>query len=249
MTDLEESLDRAFKKRIRIAVENERQEHSSSWIFWGNQNDFYFGAKSAAAAIKISLHSNGLGYVGYDKKYFNETRGSGFELPQKSVTEWKLPTPSPKGAVQVASLFLPADFCNKLANADSRLKKTLVLQVAPKHAAEIMIFYSREGIETLEGKFLQIGHPLFAVGLENGLLVSMVARLSPFDPNVLPSTEQMSRSRMVPLVHPDEIDQSSTFNGMFWNKPDDGGVLQIVDIGGISIQRNQPPASGQISEE
>jgi hypothetical protein len=147
MDDLKTKLDRAFKKRIRIAVENERQEHSSSWIFWGNKNDFYFGAKSTAAAIKVSLHANGIGYVGYDNKYFNDRRNKGFELPQKSVTEWKMPQPNAKGAVQVASLFLPADYCNKLVNPENRLKSTLVFQVAPQHAAEIMIFRSQEKME------------------------------------------------------------------------------------------------------
>jgi len=80
-----------------------------TWMFWGNNNDFYFGAKSITGALKVSLHENGRGYVGYDKSYFERKLAEGIAFPKKATHEWALPKPAPLGAVHAATLMLPAD--------------------------------------------------------------------------------------------------------------------------------------------
>ena len=71
--DLEQRLQKAFSKRVRLAAENPAGNFSSVWMFWGNQSDFYFGSKSLLGSFKVSLHENGIGYVAYHKPCFLDT--------------------------------------------------------------------------------------------------------------------------------------------------------------------------------
>ena len=43
--EFERRLDKAFSDRIRLVAENPHGQFSSAWMFWGNNSDFYFGAK------------------------------------------------------------------------------------------------------------------------------------------------------------------------------------------------------------
>jgi hypothetical protein len=232
---LEHRLQQAFSKRIRLAAENSAGRLSSVWMFWSNRNDFYFGAKSLSDSFKVSLHENGIGYVAYHKSYLLEKRAQGIDLPNKTVLEWKLPVPAHQGAVHAASVILPSNYCRSGPLSDKDRSKTLVFEVEDNCATEIGVFLSKETHETLEAKFLPIGHPIFMINLENGLRVSIVARSREFDPAVLPSNAQVQSAKSTSLVRPDQPAEHADLNAMLWNDPGDGGALQVIDIGGVRV--------------
>jgi hypothetical protein len=232
--DVERKLDKAFSKRIRLVAENSHAQFSSAWMFWGNNSDFYFGAKIISDVLKVSLHENGRGYVAYHKPYFMKKRAEGITIPAKTVLEWALPKSGPLGAAHAASLILPADYCRaaSLSDSDSSSKNTLVLGVEDGCCAEIGVFISHEHPVTLEAKFMAIGKPMFVITLENKMHVWLVARAQSFDPASLPSDEQTARGRAL-LLEPEGTPDNDNLNAMLWNNPGDGGALQVIDVGGV----------------
>jgi hypothetical protein len=184
--EFERRLDKAISKRLRLVAENPHGQFSSTWMFWGNNNDFYFGAKSISGALKVSLHENGRGYVGYDKTYFVRKLAEGIAIPAKTTHEWALPKPGPLGAVRAATLMLPADYCRAPPLSDSSRKNTFVLGIEDGSCAEIGVFLSLEHPKTLEARLAVIGKPMFAITLDNEMHVSLVARSQPFDRASLP---------------------------------------------------------------
>ncbi|MEH2505608.1 hypothetical protein V1290_004419 [Bradyrhizobium sp. AZCC 1578] len=240
--EFERRLDRAFSKRVRIVAENPRGKLSACWIFWGHKSDFYFGAKGISNAIKVSLHENGRGYVGYDKQYFERKRGEGIAIPAKTAFEWALPVPGLLGAAHAASLILPADYCHGASLSDSARKKTLVLGIEDGSCAEIGVFLSREHPATLESKLKKIGRPMFAVTLDNGMHTSLVVRSRPFDSASLPSDEQTARARSQMLTT-EPVSENETLNAILWDAPEDGGAIRVIDVGGVRWKkRPTPPA-------
>lgn len=215
----EHRLQQAFPKRIRLTAANSAGRLSSVWMFWGNRNDFYFGAKSLLGSFKVSLHENGIGYVAYHKSYLFDKRAQGIDLPNKKVLDWKLPVPAQQGAGHAASLILPSNYYRSGPLSDKAQSKTLVFEVEDNCAAEIGVFLSRETHETLEAKLLPIGYPIFTINLENGLRVSIVARSREFDPAVLPSNAQLQSAKSTPLVRPDQLAEHADLNAMIWNDP------------------------------
>lgn len=230
LDEFELKIDKAFSKRIRLVAENSRAQFSSAWMFWGNKSDFYFGAKSILGALKVSLHENGRGYVGYHKPYFMKKRAEGIAIPAKTALEWALPQPGPLGAVHAASLILPADYCRAASLSDSARKNTLLLGIEDGCCAEIGVFISHEHPSTLEAKLIELGRPMFVITLDNKIHVSLVARSRSFDRASLPSDEQTARTGALLL---DGTPDSDNLNATLWNDPGDGGALQIIDVGGV----------------
>jgi hypothetical protein len=237
--ELEKRIDGSFaKNRARIAVESPSGKLSSRWLFWAKRSDFYFGAKSAAGALKVSLHENGRGYLGFHKPYWLSKKENGVDIPSKTLTEWALPNPAATGAVHVASVVLPADFCMSEPLAESEKKKTWVLAIEKGCAAEVCIFLSNEDQHTLEPKLENIGSPLVMFTLDNQLKVSIVVRSRAFDPSILPTNEQFQRAKRVQLAKSEDLPFDRTLNAMFWKDPKDGGAIEVVDVGGIRIRPN-----------
>lgn len=234
MTNLE-ALDRHFRKRIRIVAENPQGKYSSTWMLWGNNDDFYFGSKTLLESFKVSLHKNGRGYVAYEKRYYKEDKIVGTSFPSRTLTEWALPKPEIAGAVQLAVIRLPADFCTGEATPDVRKKKALVLGVEKGCAAENGVFASVQEMQSLEEGFQRIGRPLFAVKLENGITVSIVVRSAAFDPSVLPTSEQLNTSKKVEITEYKSLEHRENLNMLIWNKPGDGEALQVIDVGGLKV--------------
>jgi hypothetical protein len=244
LEEFERRLDKAFFKRIRLVAENSHAQFSSTWMFWGNNSDFYFGAKSISGALKVSLHENGRGYVGYHKPYFMKKCAEGIAIPAKTVLEWALPKSGLLGAAHAASLILPADYCRAASLSDSSRKNTLVLGVEDGCCAEIGVFISHEHPVTLEAKLMALGKPMFVITLENKMYVSLVARSRSFDRASLPSDEQAARGRAL-LLEMEGTPDNDNLNAMLWNNPGDGGALQVIDVGGVRWN-NRPtcPADG-----
>ena len=218
-------------------AENAKGRFSSRWIFWPNRNDYYFGAKSVSGALKVSFHENGVGYLAFAKPYLEARRAEGIVLADKTILQWKLPIPRMVGAVHAASLILPADFCHNEALTQDEKTKTLVLGIEDGCAAEIGLFLSLEGQVLLESKFEAIGRPLVMSTLENGFNVSIVVRSRTFNRADLPTTEQINRAHTTVLQKEELIKNADNLNTMLWNDPGDGGTLQVLDVGGVRIER------------
>lgn len=212
-------------------------------MFWGKKSDFYFGSKSLAAEFKVSLHANGRGYVGYHKPYFENKRAEGINIPSKTALEWKLPAPGRSGAVHVASLLLPSDYCRSSPPSDRAKSRTLVLGLEDGCASEIGLFYSKEDQSSLEKQLRSIGMPLVMVTLENGLRVAIVVRSVPFDPSVLPTGEQLLRSKGLLLQQSRDVPDNDNLNAMIWNEPAAGEALKVIDVGGVRWKNNSKVSS------
>lgn len=226
-------INQVFSKRLRVVAENPQGRFSSTWIFWSNKSDFYFSAKSTSGSLKISLHKNGRGYVGFHRPYFEKKIAEGINIPSKTRFEWELPKPKEFGVVHAASILLPADYCRSSLSEDAS-KKTLALGIEDNCTAEIGVFLSYEGKETLEEKFKNIGNPIAMVTLDNLINVSIVVRSGPFDPAILPTPEQYSNGRMF-LLQTASVIEEHNLNAIMFNEPKDGEALQVVDIGGLSL--------------
>ncbi|MBR1298541.1 hypothetical protein [Bradyrhizobium sp. AUGA SZCCT0042] len=235
--EFERRLDKAISKRIRLVAENPHGQFSSTWMFWGNRNDFYFAAKSISGALKVSLHENGRGYVGYSKPYFVRKLAEGIAIPAKTTHEWALPKPGPVGAVHAASLKLPANYCRAAPLSDSARKNTFVLGIDDGSCVDIGVFLSHEHPKTLEAKLEVIGKPMFVVTLDNNMHISLVARSQPFDPtSTLPPEEAVARGKSL-LLNANPPPDTDDLNAMLWNDPGDGGTLQVTDVGGVRLKR------------
>jgi hypothetical protein len=119
-----------------------------------------------------------------------------------------------------------------------REAEDLGLGVEDGCAAEIGLFLSYEGQATLASRFDAIGSPLVMSTLENGLKVSIVVRSRTFNLADLPTTEQINRAHTTILQKEDHIKNTDNLNAMIWNNPDDGGALQVIDVGGVKIEKN-----------
>ena len=238
-TEREKKLDRLFARRIRLVAENSKGHFSSTWMFWGHRSDFYFGSKNLLSSLKVSLHENGIWYVSYDKEHFQSKKRLGIMIPSRTVHEWALPVSGTIGAVHVASLFLPSDYCHSEPLSERAKSNTLVLGLEDGSTAEIGVFFSYEEQLALEQKFLQFGKPIVIATLDNKLRVSIVVRSRRFDPSVLPSDEQLRYSKLILLHQPGEIAGTNNLNAMLWNDPSDGEVLHVVDVGGVRLKNSE----------
>jgi hypothetical protein len=233
----EADLERNFRKLVRIVGENQLGRYSSIWSFKGGNDGFYFGARSIFNRFKVSLHANNhRGYIAQSKSFKD-----GIVRPRQGLLEWALPSPGLLGAVQAASIKLPANFMFDAEPPYVRQRKTLVFGIQPECALEVGIFLSNEGKDTLEEKFCRMGHPLFQVTISGWLNVSIVVRSVDFDASCLPNQEQMDAARYTPID--DQLSETSNLGMICFNKPGDGETIQLIDIGGVSMRRSEPENS------
>jgi hypothetical protein len=233
---------RLNRTNFRFAVGSDEVGYSSPWTAFGTGNEYYIGARRAMGSSKISLHQSGIGRVALTEKHFNALRGDGLiQPPGRALVKWKRsPTPD-IGAVHVASIIFPTEFL-KLPEPQATQKKPLIIfGAAPlEKAVEIGFFYSREDPATLEPKLLQIGRPIVCTTLDNGEMITVVAREADFDRAVLPSQDKLDKSPgniLSKHVHAIESEMTN-LTGMFWNAPGDGKTLMLIEVGGISLRRN-----------
>jgi hypothetical protein len=236
-TNLIKEWEAAFRKRVRIVAQNSKGKFSSTWMFWGNRSDYYFGPKAALPALKISLHKNGVGYLAFEKAYHVALKEEAIELPRTSV-QWKLPDADGR-AVQVAAILLPAKFFSSPASS-IETKKTVVLGASDEGAAEISLFYCRDYNDGIDAELRLYGQTMFVTHLDDGRSFVIVAREVSYDPAIIPTTERTNAAKSTLLdknVLAGSQENYQNLNAMFWDEPKDGGVLRIVDIGGVKFQR------------
>jgi hypothetical protein len=240
---VEDFIRRLNRTNFRFAVGSNEAGYSSPWTAFGSGNEYYIGARHALGSSKISLHQSGVCRVALTEKHFDALPGEGLVQPSdRAIVKWKRqPTPE-IGAVQVASIIFPTEFL-KLPEPQGTAKKPLIIfRAAPQgKAVEIGFFYSREEPATLEPKLLKIGRPVVCTKLKNAETITVVAREADFDRTVLPSQTQMDKSSgniLSKEVHAIKTEMKN-LTGMFWNAPVDGGSLMMIEVGGMSLRRNE----------
>jgi hypothetical protein len=163
----------------------------------------------------------------------------------RAFIKWRrAPTPE-HGGVHVASLIFPINYLHLDAAVGSSKKPLFQFEAPhdPTQAVEFGFVYSREPIDVLEQKLMKIGKPLFRTGLDNGESVSVVVRLTDFDPAVLPSQDKLNNGGLrvlSPENMPEPGGERSNLTAALWNKPEDGGTLQVIEVGGVTMRRNKP---------
>jgi hypothetical protein len=243
LDQVETFIQRLNRTNFRFAVGSAEAGHSATWTAFGTGSEYYIGARHAMGSSKISLHQSGTCRVALTEKHFNALPGNGLtQPPDRALVKWKrAPTPD-IGAAHVASIIFPIEFL-KLPEPQGTQKKPLIIfgAASPDKAVEIGFFYSREAPTTLEPKLLQIGHPIVCTTLDNGEMITVVAKEADCDRAVLPSQETLDRSPMNILSKDVQAieDQQKNLTGMFWNNPGDAGSLMMIEVGGLSLRRNQ----------
>ena len=228
-------------------VANGPRGHSTVWSAIGQDDDYYVGSRSNMGTMKISLHAlGGKNYrvcrLALDKAYFEKLRSLGLALPaDRAFVKWKQPPAPDIGATPAVILVFPTDYMT-LNTPPSNYKKPLVTFQCnnPGMAVEVGFFYSREPASILEPKLLEIGKPIFRTELSTGESVSLVMREAPFDPTVIPHSEQFN---MTPgyVLDPD-FPVGVTMQDLtaaLWNAPKDGEPLRIIEISGLTVTRNR----------
>jgi hypothetical protein len=233
---------RLNRTNFRFAVGSDEAGHSSPWTAFGTGNEYYIGARHAMGSSKISLHQSGICRVALTETHYNALPGDGLsQPPDRALVKWKRPPTPHIGGAHVASIIFPTEFL-KLPEPQGTPKKPLIIfGAAPSgKAVEIGFFYSREAPATLESKLLQIGHPIVCTTLDNGEMITVVARETDFDRTTLPSQDKLDNSPgriLSKRVHAIESEMTN-LTGMFWNTPGDGGSLVLIEVGGMSLRRN-----------
>ena len=234
---------RLERTNFRFAVGSAEAGHSSMWTAFGTGNEYYIGARHVMGSSKISLHQSGICRVALTEKHFSALLSDGLTQPRdRALIKWKRPPTPDIGAAHVASIIFPTEFL-KLPEPQGIPKKPLIIFGAapPGKAVEIGFFYSREDPATLEPKLLQIGHPIVCTTLDNGEMITVVAREADFDRAVLPSQDKLDKSSS--NIHSKDVhaikDELKNLTGMFWNDPGDVGSLMIIEVGGMSLRRNE----------
>jgi len=240
LPSVEEFFSRVERANFRFAVGSPEFGHSATWTAFGSGSEYYIGARNVMGLTKISLHSSGICRVALTDTQFKALAEQGLvQPPDRAFVKWnRKPTPI-IGAHHVVTVVFPTDYL-KLPKPQGTVKKPLLIfDAAPAgKAVEVGFFYSREEQWTLEAKFSRIGKAVICTTLDNGDTVSLVTRITDFDRSVLPSQDQMDRARSTMLTKElHNIDDEHT--GMFWNKPDDGGTLMLIEVGGITLRRKE----------
>jgi hypothetical protein len=111
--------------------------------------------------------------------------------------------------------------------------------------AELGVFYSRMPPDEVEKTLLRDGKPIGYFTLSGGENVFVAARLAPFLPPTLPDGKPLLGSshhiNPAALSAPnrmalEELARTANPAAVLFNKPADGSVLVLTEIGGIALQ-------------
>lgn len=233
-----------FERRIsrdnfRFAVSNANGLHSTAWAAWHNGNDYYLGARSFLGSMKISLHASGICRVALTERYARSLNVSGMDGPKdRAYVKWRRGIPSENSAICAVSLIFPTAYFQRPEQKGTSKKPMLIVQgSSAAEAIEVGCFYAKGTDERLENAFRKIAVPLLKTGLPSGEAVWIAARETAFDPRLLPNIEQIP-SRMNsfdPAGARTAAAKGTPLTGMFWNAPEDGKALQLMELSGIVL--------------
>jgi hypothetical protein len=96
-------------------------------------------------------------------------------------------------------------------------------------------------MKAFEKKLSKFGLPLVRTDLDNGESVSVAVRATAFDSATLPSQEKLNNAGLKALSLkglPERGAERSNLTAVLFNKPVDGGSLQLIEVGGVTLRKN-----------
>jgi hypothetical protein len=237
-----EDLERSFKDGIRFAFVKPGERHSSVWAAWARKSDYYIGARSFLGSTKISLHGSGICRLALNEQHFATLVKQGLAPSEdRPFVKWqRAPTPQ-VGAKLAVVLVFPTNYMTLDAPVLPHRKLLLFEAAPPGRAMEVGFFYSREPAATLEQTFLKIGKPLLWTHLDNGESVWIVVREAPFDPAVLPSTDQFNAApgHLLDPDFPIGVEHKN-LTAILWSSTQKSGEpFRVIEISGLSMTRHE----------
>jgi hypothetical protein len=228
-----------IKDKLRFAVGKTSDGHSGVWSAFNGKNEFYLGARGMFNNTKVTLHKSGFCRFALTETGADSVDPRALPAPNDRVfVRWKRPPAPAQGAHLAVSVCFPTDYLRMPPPKGSAKKPILIFEAAPpRKAVQCGFFFSREGASTLESKFLEIGKPIFSWDLPNGESVWLVATEADFDASVLPEASSSLRALdPADLLAPGT--ERKNLTAVFWNAPQDGDPLQMIEIGGVTVRGN-----------
>jgi hypothetical protein len=237
-----EDLERSFKDKFRFAFVKPGERYSSVWSAWARprKSDYYIGARGFLGNTKISLHGSRICRLALTEQHFATLVKQGLtQSEDRPFVKWKREPTPPVGAKLAVILIFPTNYMTLDAPVLPPRKVLLLNAAPPGRAMEVGFFYSREPVATLEPKFLETGTPVFWNHLDNGESVWIVMREAPFDPAVLPSTDQFNAApgQLLDPDFPIGVEHKN-LTAMLWSTPKSGEPLHGIEISGLSMTRH-----------
>ena len=242
------NFEKAYARgQFRFAVGSPETGYSAPWLAFPNNNDFYIGSRCFLGSLKISLHASGINRVALTEGHMVRMREQGLALPQdRAFVKWKRPAVPEVGAVPIVVLTFPTNFLRSPEPPGTARKPLVTFASAPPgKAVQVGFFLSRETPINLEPKLLTIGYPLLRTEFDDGSSISIVAREADFDDKVLPASDRL-RGNLKPLDREGQVAPGSTrkdLTMMIWNAPKDGEHLDVIEVGGVTLENNTEVAA------
>jgi hypothetical protein len=138
------------------------------------------------------------------------------------------------------ALTFPTDYMTLEAPVGTSKKPLCVFQAADTGmAVQLGFFFSSEPPASLGPQLLAIGKPICRADVGNGESVSIVVRTRTFNHGEIPSATTQSFQVLDPNF-PIGVQQQN-LAAILWRISDDGGALEIVEVGGVSVTRLREP--------
>jgi len=108
------------------------------------------------------------------------------------------------------------------------------LPMAPKgQAVEVSLFFHYLRADVVEEELLKYGYtPIFYMTLNSGEVVSVAARQTPFDRNILPKPGTYSGSKLSDI----KVEDSKFLHATLISDPKDGEPIVLCEVNGFEIK-------------
>lgn len=237
--EISDWVDEAIRKKIRIVAYNADEKYSDPWIFWGKKADFYVAPERVGGCLKISLHLKGGFRLAFVREFVNRMAEAGVKVPNRDIVVWPKPDIAGTGASHVLSILLPT---RNYTQPAPKGKRYLAFGAeTPSNAVEVGLFYSKQPIEV---PLQKVGLPVAYATLDNGDIYSVAVRARNIDlhPEMFPPVPVEKVKAFRPDGVPEIGMPKRGLKMLAFSDPAKTGVLQIVEIGDVTMSRNPAPS-------
>ncbi len=231
------------RAKFRFAVGTTERVSSSLWFVSVKGSCVYLGARTLGGTLKATFHSSGESHVRFGNA---DCLG---EIADHRVVGWNRKAIPETGLLHAATVIFPTDMLRGRIVPPASSRETTLIEPAPAGSAvEIGLFYFREPQTVVEKRLEGAALPLFYSILDNGDGVVIAVRSARFDAtNVGPLGKLLNDQdvRMpAPLWENPNLDHTRLggVSGVIWNDPRESGVLAVIQMTGLQLERTPPAA-------
>ena len=231
--------DRIRNDSVRITIGNDESGYSGQWAFWTNKADLYFGVRSIAGLMKVSLHQSGVCRVAFTKQFADTLEDK--QLPRggnRAFTVWRRPETPASGALLVASILFPTAFL--CCDPPPKKKLNMIMAPASKDAAiELGLFFHRVSPDDIADGFAKMGTPYVSCDLGENEWVSFVFRETPFDAKGFAEMVKGKWPGKATASREFQPGESIDANMLILNDPKEEGHLCICEAGNVIVSKSE----------